>query len=347
MHAHSEDQEPFDGDESSNGNSDDLQDSSMPVEAHTGDEHVAGQPSSRGFSRLSSVRRYFTTHGFRFLAGLLCFTLCAIILLLPSPYVIEMPGPTRNVLGNDPAPVIQLTGVAADTTSASTTQDKASSDTNGHEHGYADSGKLLMLTVNASGVPGSPVTTAETLVAWLNPHENVMPSEAVFPIGQSAEEYTKQSQGEMTGSQDTAATVAVAYATRLGVDASHVKVTMHIDDIGGPSAGMMYTLGVVDKLTARNETGGKTIAGTGTIDKDGNVGAIGGIRLKMLGAKRDGATWFLAPQSNCDEVVGHVPQGLRDVRVSTFDEAYRALVAIGQGKGSSLPHCTASSGAKG
>lgn len=75
--------------------------------------------------------------------------------------------------------------------------------------------------------------------------------------------------------------------------------------------------------------------------KDGKVGAIGGIRMKMLGAKRDGATWFLAPESNCDEVVGHVPEGLRDVKVSTLDEAYQALVAIGEGKGDALPQCSA------
>ena len=72
------------------------------------------------------------------------------------------------------------------------------------------------------------------------------------------------------------------------------------------------------------------------------VGAIGGIRLKMLGALRDGATWFLAPESNCNEVVGHVPQGLRVVKVSTLDEAYQALVAIGQGHTDGLAGCTAS-----
>ena len=59
-----------------------------------------------------------------------------------------------------------------------------------------------------------------------------------------------------------------------------------------------------------------------------------------LGAKRDGATWFLAPRGNCDEVAGHVPSGLRDVAVSTIDDAYDAVVAIGKGKGASLPHCT-------
>ena len=72
----------------------------------------------------------------------------------------------------------------------------------------------------------------------------------------------------------------------------------------------------------------------------GKVGAIGGIRLKMIGAKRDGATWFLAPESNCSDVVGHVPQGLHVVKVGTLDEAHDALVAIRDGKGGSLPQCT-------
>ena len=114
---------------------------------------------------------------------------------------------------------------------------------------------------------------------------------------------------------------------------------MSVDDIGGPSAGMMYALGLIDKVTPERETGGETVAGTGTIDADGEVGAIGGVRLKMRAALRDGAAWFLAPASNCDEVVGHVPEGLRDVKVSTLQEAYEALVAIGEGHGDSLARC--------
>lgn len=113
---------------------------------------------------------------------------------------------------------------------------------------------------------------------------------------------------------------------------SDADVSMHIEDIGGPSAGMMYALGLVDKLTPENEANGVTVAGTGTIDKSGKVGAIGGIDLKMIGAQQDGATWFLAPAENCDEVVGHVPNGLRDAKVSTLEEAYTALVKIGKGE---------------
>lgn len=169
-----------------------------------------------------------------------------------------------------------------------------------------------------------------------------MPSEAVFPVGQTPEQYHKTATKQMSSSQDAATSAALAYAEKRKIaGADTAKVKLHVDDIGGPSAGMMYALGIIDKLTPADETGGKTIAGTGTIDKHGTVGRIGGIQLKMLGAKRDGATYFLAPADNCSEVVGHVPSGLRDVKVSNLDEAYKSLVAIGQGKDADLPHCTA------
>ena len=118
-----------------------------------------------------------------------------------------------------------------------------------------------------------------------------------------------------------------------------VDVTIQIDGVGGPSAGTMFALGIVDELTPADEANGQHIAGTGTMDVTGAVGAIGGIRQKMIGAVRDGATWFLAPQDNCDEVVGHVPDGLHVVAVSTLDDAVAAMTAIGAGTGDSLPTC--------
>lgn len=257
----------------------------------------------------------------RYHAGTLAVALGIVILLLPSAYTVEGPGPTQDVLGEaSGAKVIDVTGAKT----------------------YGDSGKLLLVTVNASGVPGYPVTNGEALVGWLDKNQTVLPQEVVFPVGQTSEEYAKETSQQMDSSQGAATKAALAYLKRMGKDVSSVKVSMHIDGIGGPSAGMMYTLGVIDKLTVEDETGGKTIAGTGTIDAKGDVGAIGGIRLKMLGAKRDGATWFLAPESNCGEVVGHVPQGLTVVKVATLDEAYRALVAIGKGQTGSLSGCSAS-----
>jgi PDZ domain-containing protein len=118
------------------------------------------------------------------------------------------------------------------------------------------------------------------------------------------------------------------------------QVRISIDNVGGPSAGTMFALGIVDMLTPGDLTGGELIAGTGTIEPDGAVGAIGGIRQKLLGARRGGARWFLAPEGNCEEVVGHVPDGLEVVSVSTLDDALVAVRAIAAAQGvRDLPRC--------
>jgi Lon-like protease len=117
------------------------------------------------------------------------------------------------------------------------------------------------------------------------------------------------------------------------------KVSINAGDVGGPSAGMMFSLAVYDKLTPGSLTGGANIAGTGTIDSAGTVGPIGGIQQKLVGARRGGAAWFLAPADNCNEVVGHVPDGLRVVKVATFTQARDAVEAIAANRGASLPTC--------
>ncbi|MDQ1295485.1 MAG: Lon-like protease, partial [Actinomycetota bacterium] len=100
--------------------------------------------------------------------------------------------------------------------------------------------------------------------------------------------------------------------------------------------------GIIDMLTPGALAGGRRIAGTGTMDADGVVGPIGGIQQKLVGARRTGAEWFLAPADNCSEVVGHVPDGLRVVRVSTLKQAWQALERIGAGRDvDSLATCTA------
>ncbi|MBB3022756.1 PDZ domain-containing protein [Helcobacillus massiliensis] len=122
-----------------------------------------------------------------------------------------------------------------------------------------------------------------------------------------------------------------------------VDVRIALDGIGGPSAGLIFALGIYDEMTPGSLTGGKRIAGTGTIDQSGAVGPIGGIRQKLVGAKEDGAEFFLAPADNCAEVVGHVPDGLSVVRVSTFEDAKHAVETIADsGSTAGLPTCTAS-----
>jgi PDZ domain-containing protein len=116
------------------------------------------------------------------------------------------------------------------------------------------------------------------------------------------------------------------------------KVQINIGDIGGPSAGMMFALAIIDKLTPANLTGGKFIAGTGEIASDlRDVGPIGGIQQKMAAARAAGATIFLTPASNCADAVGAVPAGLRLVKVSTLRGALSALRALKLGQ--PVPGC--------
>jgi Lon-like protease len=117
------------------------------------------------------------------------------------------------------------------------------------------------------------------------------------------------------------------------------SVSIDAGNVGGPSAGLMFSLGIYDKLTSGSLTGGQNIAGTGTINSAGAVGPIGGIRQKLVGAKEGGATYFLAPADNCGEVHDAVPDGLQAVKVATFDEAEAAVEKIAAGDTKGLPAC--------
>lgn len=120
---------------------------------------------------------------------------------------------------------------------------------------------------------------------------------------------------------------------------SPVTASFGLQDVGGPSAGMMFALGIIDSITPGDLTGGKDIAGTGTISVDGSVGPIGGIAQKMVGAKESGSTFFLAPADNCSEVVGHEPDGMQVYAVATLHEAVQAVEAIASGDTGSLSSC--------
>jgi PDZ domain-containing protein len=119
-------------------------------------------------------------------------------------------------------------------------------------------------------------------------------------------------------------------------------IDIKLADVGGPSAGLMFALGIVDKLTAGDMTGGKFVAGTGTIADDGKVGPIGGISLKTIGARDKGATYFLTPADNCQEAAKDIPSGLTLVKVNTLDDAMAALRNIKAGNDAALPSCSKS-----
>ena len=135
-----------------------------------------------------------------------------------------------------------------------------------------------------------------------------------------------------------------ARGARMGISVANtcfaptfeVKIGLN-DSIGGPSAGMMFALGILEKVGAEDLTGGRFIAGTGTIGLDGVVGPIGGIQLKMIAARRAGASVFLAPAGNCDSVRGNIPGGLTVAKISTLHQAVQTLASVKAGQ--SVPSC--------
>ena len=117
-------------------------------------------------------------------------------------------------------------------------------------------------------------------------------------------------------------------------------ININLGDVGGPSAGLMFSLGIIDKLQPVNLTAGKFVAGTGTIDDSGNVGPIGGISMKIIAARRAGAQYFFTPAQNCAEASANTPSGLRLIKVTTLSGALQDLADIRSGNVAELPACT-------
>jgi PDZ domain-containing protein len=109
-------------------------------------------------------------------------------------------------------------------------------------------------------------------------------------------------------------------------------IRLNLEDIGGPSAGMMFALGIVNKLTPDDLTGGNVIAGTGTVQPDGSIGPVGGVRQKMAAARTAGAELFLMAPRQCPETEGRVPDGLTVVPVETLADAVATITAWGAGQ---------------
>jgi Lon-like protease len=109
-------------------------------------------------------------------------------------------------------------------------------------------------------------------------------------------------------------------------------VDIQVKDVGGPSAGLMLTLGILDLVGNEDLTGGAVIAGTGTIGTDGTVGPIGGIPLKMVAAQNIGAKLFLVPAGNCAEAAAAPDPGFPLAKVATLDDALKALSDFRDGR---------------
>ncbi|MFI7504159.1 S16 family serine protease [Streptomyces sp. NPDC049687] len=243
--------------------------------------------------------------------------LLATAVFAPLPFSVAQPGMTANVLGeNQGTPVITISGAPTRKTS----------------------GQLRMTTIEATG-PDADVRLADVIDGWFRGDQAIMPRDSVYPSGQTTKEIEQHNTEQMEESQDAATRAALKYLDRTD---DGIKVTLKLADVGGPSAGLLFSLGIVDKLDGDGDdgdlTGGRTIAGTGTIDTDGTVGAVGGVALKTQAARRDGATVFLVPRAECSEARSELPKGLRLIPVTTLEGAVSALTALESGKGS-VPSC--------
>lgn len=235
----------------------------------------------------------------------------------PLPFSLTEPGMTANVLGeNKGTQVITISGAPARDTS----------------------GQLRMTTIVATG-PDAEVKLGDVIDSWFRTDSAVMPRDSVYPSGQTTKEIEEHNSEQMKESQDAATQAALNH---LDLNGKNIKVTLKLADVGGPSAGLLFSLGIIDKLDGDGRggdlTGGRTIAGTGTIDADGTVGAVGGVGLKTQAARRDGATVFLVPKDECGDAKAELPKGLRLIPVTTLKGAVNSLVALETGKGS-VPSC--------
>ncbi|MEU6257750.1 S16 family serine protease [Streptomyces sp. NPDC047043] len=243
--------------------------------------------------------------------------LVATAVLAPLPFSLAQPGMTANVLGEN-------RGTAVITISGAKTRET--------------SGQLRMTTIEATN-PDTQVSLGDVLSAWFAKDKAVMPRDSVYPSGETTKEIEQHNSEQMKESQDAATQAALDY---LHLSDEKVKVTLKLADVGGPSAGLLFTLGIIDKLDGNGSggelTGGRNIAGTGTIDADGKVGAVGGVALKTQAARRDGATVFLVPKAECSDAKSELPKGLRLIPVTTLKGAVNALTALETGNGS-VPAC--------
>ncbi len=243
--------------------------------------------------------------------------LLATAVLAPLPFSVAQPGLTADVLGeNKGQQVITISGAPVRETT----------------------GQLRMTTIEATS-PDTRVSLPQVIDSWFSTAEAVMPRDAVYPSGDDVQEIEQFNRKQMKESQDEATRAALTY---LGRENQGIDVTLKLADVGGPSAGLLFSLGIVDKLDGDGSggdlTGGRVVAGTGTIDAEGRVGAVGGVPLKTQAAKRDGATVFLVPRDECAEAKAELPQGLRLVPVTTLEGAVDALVALEKGTGE-VPVC--------
>lgn len=183
-------------------------------------------------------------------------------------------------------------------------------------------------------VDGERVSTSDDVVAAVTSAPEGEPVR--FAVRRDGRVQTEQVTPDVV---DGKPQVGIQVGTQVKQDLP-VDVTVNISpSIGGPSAGLMFSLGIYDTLTPGSLTGGKTVAGTGTMDASGTVGPIGGIQQKIVGARDAGAELFLVPPDNCKDALGAPNGDMRLVKADTMHDARLAIEQWVKDPDADLPSC--------
>lgn len=234
----------------------------------------------------------------------------ALATIAPLPFAIVLPGQAQNIFKG----VITIKGL----------------------ENYPATGRIDLMSIRVTN-PDTWIFGPELIYSWISSERAVYPKSAIYPPGTSTQEENKQAKADMVGSQDKAITAAINYLQShpeiMGNGSQGVaradaldgkKIKFKVSQTGGPSGGLVFSIGLVELLTEIDLMQGRHIAGTGTIDSRGIVGPIGGINEKILSAKKVGATIFFAPVGNAEEIANS-PEGIRVITVATLAQAVSYL----------------------
>ncbi len=218
---------------------------------------------------------------------------------------------------------------------------------------YPVNGNLLLLTIYVTN-PETKVLGGEVLGCWVWGDCVALPRSVVYEDGATDAKERKNGEKDMQESQSVALTAALKTIARkfpevkIGSGKSGAltdsAINVSLEDTGGPSGGLVFTLGLIDLLTPTDILKGRVIAGTGTIAADGSVGAIGGVAEKIIGASKAGANILFVSQENCGELPGDT-RGLSVIAISSIDQAIDYLLTASPALNSAGIHGCASVGA--
>jgi PDZ domain-containing protein len=193
---------------------------------------------------------------------------------------------------------------------------------------YKTNGQIYLLSIWVS-TADAKILGAEALGCWFRADCVLFPRSVIYKRNTTAVKEEKKALHEMKVSQSDALTATKSYISKNypAIDLSNVKdssIKVSLPNVGGPSGGLIFTIGLIDLLTPEDILKGRKVAGSGTISASGAVGPIGGISEKIIAAKKAGATVLFASRDNCNEIAKDVT-GISVVAISTLDEALEYL----------------------